>query len=183
MSRKCHFFTCFEKRIQEFVDEVKLCPWLLFVPWCWEWRVWGSVKKFAVEWMDFEKNHIQKDVFGASCYPQKRSYFSFYYVFFVGDTKFSMCFLFFFTQLPILNEVSPCFLSTMQPSQNFRKSFPRSSFAGVFHYGADAKIPCQKRKSWPGGFSPPWQVTNLCLLCPQAWIQWKIGKPPFGKLT
>ena len=182
MSRKCHFFTCFEKRIQEFVDEVKLCPWLLFVPWCWEWRVWGSVKKFAVEWMDFEKITSKRMFLVPHVIPRNVP-ISAFIMFFCGRHQVFHVFFVFFTQLPILNEVSPCFLSTMQPSQNFRKSFPRSSFAGVFHYGADAKIPCQKRKSWPGGFSPPWQVMNLCLLCPQAWIQWKIGKPPFGKLT
>ena len=74
------------------MDEVKLCPWLLFVPWCWEWRVWGSVKKFAVEWIDFEKITSKRMFLVAHVIPRNVPISGFYCSLFVGDTKFYMCF-------------------------------------------------------------------------------------------
>ena len=67
------------------MDEVKLCPWLLFVPWSSGVEGLGPPeKKIAVEWIDFEKITSNRMVFGASCYPQKRSYFRLLLCFFCG---------------------------------------------------------------------------------------------------
>jgi len=142
--------------------------------------MWSYVK-FTVEWIDFKGSYL-KGCFWWLMLSQERFLFQPLLCFFCGRHQVLHVV---FTQLPILNEVSPCFLSTMQPSQFLRKSFPRSSFAGVCPRWRACTNPFPEKKYLGQvDFSPPWPGhESVCLLFPQAWIQWKIGKPPFGKLT
>lgn len=117
---------------------------------CWEWRVWGCVK-FTVECMDCKGSHL-KGCFWWLMWSPKTSLFQLLLCFLWETPSFTCV----FTQLPILNEVSPCF------QDPFRWGVLR--WCWCFQSLAMEKILAR------------WIFTPLCLLFPQSWGQWKISK-------